>query len=174
MGILDRSTFDRLVREHLPACLRFATRLTGSVDAAEELVQDALVRVSRNWRSFRGESEFPTWLFGVVVNAFRDRLAKRPEPGRLPDDLADAGGKNPARDMLDRELGELVAAAVSRLPPRQREVLVLITYEGLTTAEAATALNITEQNVRTTLHLAREQLRVKLAAYLTEPSRERR
>lgn len=174
MGILDRSTFDRLVREHLPACLRFATRLTGSVDAAEELVQDALVRVARNWQSFRGESRFQTWLFAIIVNAFRDRLAKRPEPERLPDGLSDTSGTDPAKEVLAGELAERVAGAVSRLPPRQREVLVLIAYEGLSTAEAASALNVTEQNVRTNLHLAREQLRVKLAAYLTEPSRERR
>ena len=174
MGILDRSTFDRLVREHLPACLRFATRLTGSVDAAEELVQDALVRVVRNWQSFRGESRFQTWLFAIIVNAFRDHLVKRPEPERLPDGLSDTSGTDPAKEVLAGELAERVAGAVSRLPPRQREVLVLVAYEGLSTAEAAAALNATEQNVRTTLHLAREQLRVKLAVYLTESSRERR
>jgi RNA polymerase sigma-70 factor (ECF subfamily) len=173
MGILDRSTLDRLVREHLPASLRFAVRLTGSPDAAEEVVQDALLRVSRNWPSFRGDSAFQTWLFGIVINAFRDRLAKRQGPERLPDDVTDDRGVDPARDLLSSELGEQVAKAVSSLPPRQREVLVMIAYEGLTTAETAIALIITEQNVRTNLHLAREQLRVKLAGYLTETSRER-
>lgn len=173
MGILDRSSFDRLVREHLPAALRFAVRLTGSADAAEEVVQDALVRVSRNWQSFRGDSRFQTWLFGIVANALRDRLAKRPEPERLPEDVLDGRSADPAADVLAGELGELVAKAVSNLPPRQREVLVMIAYEGLTNSEAASALNITEQNVRTNLHLAREQLRVKLAGYLSETSRER-
>jgi RNA polymerase sigma-70 factor, ECF subfamily len=173
MGVLDRSTFDRLVREHLPKAMRFATRLTGSVDAAEEVLQDALVKVSRSWETFRGQSKFQTWLFGIVVNAFRDRLAKRREPGPLPTEVTDARVTNPASQVVAGELGEVVAKAVSTLPPRQREVLVMIAYEGLNTSEAASALDITEQNVRTNLHLAREHLRKQLAGYLTENSRER-
>ena len=85
---------------------------------------------------------------------------KRPEPERLPDGLSDTSGTDPAKEVLAGELAERVAGAVSRLPPRQREVLVLIAYEGLSTAEAAVALYATAQNQRTTLHRAREQLRV--------------
>ena len=173
MGVLDRSTFDRLVREQLPKALRFATRLTGSVDAAEDVLQDALVKASRRWETFRGESKFQTWLFGIVVNAFRDRLARRREPGPLPTELTDARGADPPAQAVAGELSEIVAKAVSTLPPRQREVLVMIAYEGMNTSEAASALDITEQNVRTNLHLAREQLRKQLVGYLTENSRER-
>jgi RNA polymerase sigma-70 factor, ECF subfamily len=71
---------DRLVTQHLPWALGFATRLTGTPDAAEEVLQEALVRVARSWKSFRKEAEFRTWLFRIVINAFRDWLArKRPE-----------------------------------------------------------------------------------------------
>ena len=174
MGVLDRSTFDRLVREQLPKALRFATRLTGSPDAAEDVLQDALVKASRRWETFRGESKFQTWLFGIVVNAFRDGLARRREPGPLPPELTDTRhGADPPAQAVAGELGEIVAKAVSTLPPRQREVLVMIAYEGMNTSEAASALDITEQNVRTNLHLAREHLRRQLAGYLTENSRER-
>ena len=173
MGVLDRSTFDRLVREQLPKAMRFATRLTGSADAAEDVVQDALVKASRRWETFQGESKFQTWLIGIVVNAFRDRVARRREPGPLPGELTDARGADPPAQAAASELGEIVAKAVSTLPPRQREVLVMIAYEGMNTFEAASALGITEQNVRTNLHLAREHLRKQLAGYLTENSRER-
>ena len=53
----DRDTFDRLMLEHLSAAQRFAVRLTGNVDEAEDVVQDALLRAARGWQTFRGESE---------------------------------------------------------------------------------------------------------------------
>ena len=61
-----------------------------------------------------------------------------------------------------------VAARVSALPPRQREVLVLITYEGLSPRAAADLLGISEASVYSSLHLARQRLRQELAPYLVE------
>ncbi|HEV8003265.1 MAG TPA: sigma factor, partial [Planctomycetaceae bacterium] len=56
----DQLELDRLVSEHLSAALRFATRLTGDVDAAEDVLQEALVRVARSWKTFRREAQFQT------------------------------------------------------------------------------------------------------------------
>src|SRR3972149_10531428 len=70
---IDRSTLDRLVVEHLPVALRFALRLTGNADTAEDVVQESLCRVLRSWRSYRGEAAFGTWMLQIVVNVDRDR-----------------------------------------------------------------------------------------------------
>ncbi|HEX5442501.1 MAG TPA: sigma-70 family RNA polymerase sigma factor [Pirellulales bacterium] len=163
----EKAALDRLVVEHLPAALRFAVRLTGDADEAEDLVQDALVRVTRGWAAFRGEANFRTWLFRIVVNAFRDRL-RRPRMEILDKDVDDLRGAGPAQAALQRELGELVAQNVSRLPPRQREVLVLTMYEQLPAREVATVLGISEANVYSSLHQARARLRKELAEYLEE------
>jgi RNA polymerase sigma-70 factor (ECF subfamily) len=170
---VDRETFDRLVLEHLPAAQRFAIRLTGDANEAEDLLHDALVRVARKWMTFRGESSFRTWLFQVIVNAFRDRIRAK---GSDRDEIArrqrlPGAGENerrydPSREAEDRELGEIVAREVGRLPPRQREVVVLSAYEQLSNAEIATVLAVSEQNVRTTLCLARERLRTRLVKYM--------
>jgi RNA polymerase sigma-70 factor (ECF subfamily) len=172
--MVDRQTFDRLMLEHLVAAQRFATRLTGRPDAAEEIVQDALARAAANWESFRGQSAFRTWLFQIVVNVFRDRLRARAGPAALDDanDPADVRTVEPIVAMQARELAETVAVCVSSLPPRQREVLVLVAYEQLTTQQAAAVLGITDGNARTTLHLAREALKKRLAPYLAEEHRE--
>jgi RNA polymerase sigma-70 factor (ECF subfamily) len=157
---------DRLVGLHLPSALRFATRLTGDPDSAEDLVQDALVRVARGWSSFRGESEFRTWLFRIVINAFRDRLTSTRSANLvLPGDLADRRETDPALTAEHLELGQLVGRQVSALPPRQREVIVLIAFEGLSVRQVATMLDITEANVHATLRVARERLRRQLAPY---------
>ncbi len=168
------SSLDRLVREHLPATLAFATRLCGDVDMAEEIVQEALVRAVRSWASFRGESAFRTWLLRIVINVFRDRLkATSDVVASLDDDcqLPDATSARPDETAMAGELAHLVADEVSRLPPRQREVLVLSVYEGLSAREVAAVVGIREANVYSTLHAARARLKEKLAPYFRSVER---
>jgi RNA polymerase sigma-70 factor (ECF subfamily) len=169
MGLAeDRSSLDRLVRENLPAALRFATRLTGNLDAAEDVLGEALLRAARGWNTFRGESQFRTWLFRIVINAWHDHRSARESPAELPAEILDTRATDPIAATVAGELGELVAKLVSQLPPRQREVLVLTTYEGLGPDEIAEVLRTSAGNVRTNLHFARERLRKQLAPYLAE------
>jgi RNA polymerase sigma-70 factor (ECF subfamily) len=163
---IDSDRFDQLVSGHLPAALAFAVRLTGDVHAAEDLVQEALYRAAKSWESFEGRSAFKTWLFQIAVNVFRDQLARQTPASELSDDLADDRSAGPVDRASARELGPLVARLVSALPPRQREVLVLTAYEGLTPAEAAGALGISESNARANLAHARERLKRQLAPYV--------
>jgi RNA polymerase sigma-70 factor (ECF subfamily) len=167
---VDRQTFDRLVLEHLPAALRLAVRLTGRTDLAEDVVQNALLKASGRWHTFRGESAFRTWLLQIVVHAFRDDWDRRSrrKADSLTEEPMDRRANDPADLAAVSELGPAVAAAVSNLPPRQREVLVLHTYEQLSDGQIAVVLGIAPQNVRTTLHLARQHLREVLRPYLNE------
>jgi RNA polymerase sigma-70 factor (ECF subfamily) len=162
---VDRRTFDRLVLEHLPAMHRFAIRLTGDLDRAEEVVQESLLRATRSWQTYRGEASIRTWLFQVTVNAFRDSAPKRAAPEPLPDAIVDAKAPDPSRGAEQAEQGRIVAMAVSSLPPRQREVLVLHTYEQLEIWEIAEVLKITETNVRAQLSYGRAKLKDILAPY---------
>jgi RNA polymerase sigma-70 factor, ECF subfamily len=165
----QESDLDRLVAEHLPAALRFATRLTGEPGSAEDVVQDALLRVIRGWKSFRAEAEFRTWLFRIVINVFRDRLRTQPHfAALLGPETADTRAANPAHEAEHIEFGELVARRVSALPPRQREVMILTAFEGFSAKEVADLLRITPGNVHATLGVARERLRNELAPYLAE------
>jgi RNA polymerase sigma-70 factor (ECF subfamily) len=165
----DRDSFDRLMREHLPAAHRFAMRLTGEPHEAEEVVQDALLRVARSWQTFRGSSSFQTWLLRIVIHAAHDRRAARPVPPGLPDDPMDTRvSADPAVLASATDLGERIAGLVSALPRRQCEALVLTAYEGLSVAEAAAVLETTEQNVRTNVHFARRKLRKQLGGVLED------
>ncbi|HVT87295.1 MAG TPA: RNA polymerase sigma factor [Tepidisphaeraceae bacterium] len=165
---VDRDSFDRLMVEHLPGALRLAVRLVGDVDRAEELVQEAMLRGSRGWQGFRGQSKFTTWLFQIVINVFRDQLRRRGASEELSDGLPDVRPNDPREIASSAEMGELVARHVSSLPPRQREVLVLVVYEQYSQSQAADLLQISLQNVRTNLHLARQTLKKQLAVYLGE------
>jgi RNA polymerase sigma-70 factor (ECF subfamily) len=166
----DRDSFDRLMLEHLQIAQRFAVRITGDADAAEDVVQNALVRAARSWQTFRGQSSFSTWLLRIVLNAAHDRraAAARRDESPLEDDPVDARSIDPAALASAADLGERIAQLISALPARQREALVLIAYEHLTTAEAAEVMETTEQNVRTNVHLARQKLKQQLAKVLDD------
>jgi len=170
---MDRSSesneLDRLVRQNLSSALRFAIRLTGTLDAAEDVLQEALMRAARSWKSFRKEADFRTWLFRIIINVFRDRLSRtKPADSVLPHEPADCPSRDPAIEAQTVELGELIAARVSALPPRQREVMLLTAFEGLSPKQTAGLLGISEANVYATLAVARERLRRELAPYLIE------
>jgi RNA polymerase sigma-70 factor (ECF subfamily) len=167
----DAAALDHLVLEHLSAALRFATRLVGNPDVAEEIVQESLARVVRAWPGFRQEARFRTWLFRIILNVFQDHLRK-PAPATQieasDEQIIDPSTPNPAITAMAVELGEIVARQISTLPPRQREVLVLRVYEQLNVKEVAGLLGISEANVHSTLHVARERLREKLSPYFTD------
>jgi RNA polymerase sigma-70 factor (ECF subfamily) len=162
----DQHELDRLVTEHLPSALRFAIRLTGNVDAAEDVLQDALTRAARSWKTYRREAQFRTWLFRIVINVFRSRVAAAPSRlVPLSGEVADTHSGDPAIGAQERELAELIGARVSALPARQREVIVLTSFEGLSIKETALLLEITEANVHATLGVARARLTRELAPY---------
>jgi RNA polymerase sigma-70 factor, ECF subfamily len=163
---IEAEDLDRLIREHLPAAVRFATRLTGQTETAEDIVQEALLHVARKYRSFRGESSFRTWLFRIIVNVFRDRPRRHKEQPYEDSEVPDTT----ASRLSAEELSHLIARHVSRLPPRQREVIVLTVYEELSIAETAKLLDMTEQNVHATLHIARRRLKEQLSDQLLEKS----
>jgi RNA polymerase sigma factor (sigma-70 family) len=101
-----------------------------------------------------------------VINTFRNRMAAaRDRPMPLPLEVVDVHGGDPVIGAQDRELSELIAARISALPARQREVMVLISFEGFSVKETASMLDITEANVHATLGVARARLTRELAPY---------
>ena len=167
----NQGLLDRLVAEHLPDALRFALRLTGCQAEAEEVVQEALCRAARGIASFRGQSQFHTWFYRILISVFHDQLAASARqrcPGELTDELSDPRSENPADAAMANELQDMIAQRISALPLRQREVVVLTAYEQLRPSEVADVLGISESNVYANLHYARARLREELTPYLTE------
>ena len=130
-----------------------------------------MCRAARAADSFRGESHFRTWFFRIVISAFRDHLAaeaRHGSPAEVTDALADPRSEEPSAATMRGELRNLIARRISALPPRQREVLVLIACEQMAPREVAGVLGISESNVHANLHYARARLREEFAPYLTE------
>jgi RNA polymerase sigma-70 factor (ECF subfamily) len=159
----DAAAFDDIVREHRREIYGVARRILGSHEDADEAAQEAFLRAWRALDRFRGEAALRTWLIRIVLNVSRTMLTKRRESRSLEE----AGGISAAGPGAEERLGcdELsrrVREAVTRLPPRQREVVLLKVFSGLTYHEVARVMEISEGAVKAHLHQAVSNLRRRM------------
>lgn len=141
----------------VPRLRAFAVSLCGNVDRADDLVQETLVRALANIDSFRPGTNLPAWLFTILRNNFRSEYRKRRREvedvdGRHTEDLRSQP------DQIGRvELSEL-RAALAKLPPDQREVLLLVGASGFSYEEAAEICGCAVGTIKSRLSRARTQL----------------
>jgi RNA polymerase sigma-70 factor (ECF subfamily) len=167
----DTALFEVLMRRYNQRVYRVARSILGNDSEAEDVMQDAYVRAYAHLDQFAGRASFPTWLTKIAVYEAiaRARRSSRfdaydPESERRHRDrpapsLAD---HDPERRMFDHEMKTLLEAAIDSLSEDYRVVFVLREMEGLTTAEAAEGLGVSEDVVKTRLHRARSLLRDEL------------
>ncbi|MEP6963188.1 MAG: RNA polymerase sigma factor [Acidobacteriota bacterium] len=157
------SEFCEAFRTHKDALLRFAYRMTGTADAAEDVVQECFVVLWKRGDTFDGSrGTARAFLFGIARNLLLKRL--RWEYRRAEWDVDDVAAE--PWDIEGLERAEAVSRAVQALPPLQREVLILVEYEEMSLEETATATGAELAAVKSRLHRARKGLREMLAPYL--------
>jgi RNA polymerase sigma-70 factor (ECF subfamily) len=158
----DRRAFQALVRRHAGRAVALARRILGNDALAEEIAQDALLRVWIAAPRWRPQAAFRTWLYRIVVNLCLN--AKR-RPASLPlgaaDDIADPALR-PDAQLEQREQDHRLAAAIEALPDRQRAAIVLTYQEGLGNAEAASVLDVSVSAFEALLVRAKRELRARL------------
>ena len=173
----DRSAFNLLVMRYQSAAYGLALRMLGDADAAADVTQDAFFSAFRNIRSFRGAS-FRAWLLRIVSNGCNDYWRAQ---GRRPADSLDAllaGGDdapgaaeptlaraladetwNPEGAALRAEMVAAIEAAILRLAPEQRLVIILSDIQGLSYEEIARVAEIPLGTVKSRIARARARLR---------------
>jgi RNA polymerase sigma-70 factor, ECF subfamily len=150
----DLSAFHQGVQECVPALRRYARALTRNADAADDLVQDTLVRALRSEHLFHG-GDIRSWLFTILTNLNRNRLrslARRPALSPLADeDAADLAGPEAGGRDIERALALLVED--------QRAALLLVVLEGLSYREVAEVQGVPIGTVMSRLARARAQIK---------------
>jgi RNA polymerase sigma-70 factor (ECF subfamily) len=167
----DEVAFRLLARRHVPAAVGFARRVLGNTADAEEVVQEAILRVWTNAPRWRPEAAFRTWFYRIVFNLSLNRR-RRPPLARL-EDTGDPPAPGPGASVrleLD-ERDRAIAAAIAALPERQRAAVALTYDDGFSNAETAAALGTSVSAVETLLVRAKQTLRRTLDSY--RPDRER-
>ncbi|SDQ71540.1 RNA polymerase sigma factor SigE [Quadrisphaera sp. DSM 44207] len=169
----DVPSWEDVVRLHSERVYRLAHRLTGDPHEAEDLTQEVFVRVFRSLADYV-PGTFEGWLHRITTNLFLDQVRRRRRvrvdalteeaAARLPD-----GEPGPERAFERAHLDLDVQAALDRLPPAFRDVVVLVDVEELSYEEAARVLDVKMGTVRSRLHRARAQLRRELV-HLAPPT----
>jgi RNA polymerase sigma-70 factor, ECF subfamily len=162
----DEQAFRSLASRYVPRALGLARRVLGSETDAEEIVQEALLRVWLNAARWRPAAAFRTWFYRIVLNLCLNR--KRRAPFAPLAEIAEPADPTPnaAHRMERDETDRLVAAAIAELPDRQRVAVVLTYQEGMSNAETAAVLGTTASGIETLLVRARRALRRALGSML--------
>lgn len=150
---IDYSTFDSAFDRLWPVALRVARRYTGNAESAKDVAASALERVCADWDRLGGQPWLEAWVVRVTIRAAIGTMRRKPllfAARHAPDQEARAA------DGVD------LAAALRTLPRRQREAVVLCHYEGFTTQQAAAALGVSPNTVKTHAQRGLASLRIQL------------
>jgi RNA polymerase sigma-70 factor (ECF subfamily) len=166
----DGEAFDELYRLGAPRVRAFLVRICADVALADDLTQEAFLRVHRARATFVAHAAAIPWMLTIARNTFRDH-ARRERVRRThqasaaeehDDGQSAASSHSGDRAVIARQMLELAQQALLRLPVRQREAFVLLRFEGLSLDEAAQVLGTTEAAVKIMVHRACVAIRTTL------------
>ena len=165
----DISAFESIVNRWQGPLINLAYRFCRDRSRAEDMAQEAFLRVYRGLKNWRRDAAFSTWIFAIAMNTYRSELRRMPERTMPPEsievlDAVVAGSTNSNDGDRDRA----VRRAVSALPAKYREVLVLFYFHEMDVVATAKSLGLPEGTVKARLSRGRSILREKLPGFLGE------
>jgi len=179
----DRIGFEEEALPHLDAVYRFALRLSGNPDRAEDLVQETFLRAYGSWGQYKRGTAAKSWLFTICRNVFLRRVERsqrhdeivreqvdRTGPGLDPINpvWASVEGVDPEGEFFASIVDERIIEAIDELPDEYRTAVVLSDVEGLPYAEIAELLDVPVGTVKSRLFRGRRQLQKVLYDYAVE------
>lgn len=171
IGRGDMAAVSVLVSRKLPKLLSLARRMLGDAGEAEDVAQETLVRT---WKQAKvwvpGKARIDTWMHRVALNLCYDRLRRRRDQVSTDDiEIADTAISAPAK-IEAAQTAVKVQNAISALPDRQREAIVLTYYQELSNSEAAALMNVSVEALESLLARARRSLRTSMAEAMSSSS----
>lgn len=159
-SVAARTVVDR----HLPGLVAFAWRMSGDSATAEDVAQDALLKLWRQAPRWKPKAQIGTWLRRVAYNRCID-LHRRARPGEDIAGLAlEDPAPGPARSLLAEQVSAIVRKALGDLPERQRAAIAMTHFDGMSNGEAAAVLEVSVEAVESLLARGRRTLRQRLSA----------
>jgi RNA polymerase sigma-70 factor (ECF subfamily) len=165
----DGKAIEALIRAHQDALYAFMLRMSGRPDVAEDIVQEAFVRVLRNLDRFDTRFRFSTWLFTIAKRLYVNAIQKH-RPTYDSDAVNDHHGQamSPGGDIAHREMiqnvRDMLDVALRKLNPQQREIILLFHQQNWPITDIALHLNMPEGTVKSHLHRARKRMKSVIEA----------
>ncbi|TWU30132.1 RNA polymerase sigma factor [Bythopirellula polymerisocia] len=178
----DRQAFGTLVERHQERLFNTLLRVLGSSDDAREVLQDAFIQAYTKIDTFRGSSQFYTWMYRVALNlacSYKRRTKRHREEVSIDTMKTNVGeepvdhGESPEQDMLRAEQAELVQAALVELSDEHRQILVLREMDDFSYETIAEILELPVGTVRSRLFRARMQMKELLEVVLISESKQK-
>ena len=165
----SHEAFRLLVERHMKRAYNVAYGFVCNHHQAEDITQEAFVRAYRSMGSFRGNSEFGTWLYRIVTNLSLNQLKQKKKEEHLLRnvDMGTVVFANPSASSEQRDAAVHIERALHELPTLQRAVVILRHIDGLSTKQVSGILRCSEGTVKTHLFRGLKKLRMKLR-YLEE------
>jgi len=151
----DTKAFEALVNENYKIMFKMAFKYCGNQRDAEDITQDACMKLARGIQNFKGECAFTSWLYRLVINSAKDFYKKNNRHRTEKTEIEDIAEQNKADDKL---YARQVIEAVHLLPEGEKEAILLVHGEGLSHKEAAKALECKESTISWRIHEARKKL----------------
>jgi RNA polymerase sigma-70 factor (ECF subfamily) len=176
----DKAAFAQLLDQNSEKIYRLALKMVGNAQDAEDVLQETFIKAFKNIKKFEGRSKISTWLYRIAVNESLMLLRKRKDHiTEIDSDIEKDNGDLiprqivdwcclPEKELMSSESHRHIKAAVSHLSEANRATFLLRDVEGLSTREAAEALEISESAVKVRLMRARMQLREELTGFYAE------
>ena len=176
VGRGDEKAFEKLIERHQLRVIGTISKMLGNFEGAEDLGQQVFLRVWNSAPRYQATAKFTTWLLTIVRNLVFNEVRRRQRAQWLPMEHSDGT----PREFLDpnartgtqqcerSEMSEAVDRAIASLPEAQRMAIILRRYEELPYEDIAEVLKTTVSSVKSLLFRAREELRLKLAPFLSE------
>jgi RNA polymerase sigma-70 factor, ECF subfamily len=158
----DSAAFRSLVERYERRAFWIAYHMLGHVEDAQDVVQEAFIRVFRALPRFRLGKRFYTWFYRIVLHLAIDTLRKRREAGGRVVEVAETleeDAPDPSETFLRDESAARVQEVLEKLPPKERAILVLRDIEGFSAKEIADIIQSNHATVRWWLFLARKEFR---------------
>ena len=168
----DESAFEALVRKHERLVTTCVYSIIGNADDVADVSQETFLKVYKSLSSFKGDSEFSTWLYRIAKNTALDHVRRRKQSTVSIDSSGEEGegmelpdndmSSSPEKKVLDNEKKENLYKALLSISDEHREIIILRDLNGYSYEDIADKLEIEPGTVKSRLSRAREALRKKL------------
>jgi len=159
----DEYAMTRLITVHKGLVFTVIYRMVGDYYTSEDLTQDTFVKVFLNIKKVKNEKHFRAWICTIARNVARDYFRKEKRHPTVS--LSEVGEQTGQSGLEMTRKSMIIQDALSRLSERDRMLLTLAYYEGMSLAEVAGIMRLTEKNVKVCLYRARKRLRKELKGY---------
>jgi len=162
----NEASFELLLRPYRQGLLSMAYRMTGDLEEAKEVCQEAMIKIYKYLHRFKRGKRFKSWIYRITVNSAYDFLRRKKKEEELIEKgkrFAFQTSPDPEEQLLNKESRARIEACLQKLSPKEKAVFLLREGEGFSVEEASEILGCSSLSVRTHLSRARQKIRIQFA-----------